>query len=186
MKAEDQIKIINDAINKAKEDLKPLAFNFIFWGVLTISMSLFHYFFSSIVETSKYSALIYWTVLPLIGLIYTMYYNIKIVQKMGFQTVVGRSLSIIWGVFGISWLILILSSLIIGHFPVASIIFLIGVTTLTTGRIIRNNSISIGGIILFFIYLYILTNPDLNLLLINSIGIFFGFLLPGLSLYYKK
>ena len=115
-----------------------------------------------------------------------MYYNIKIVQKMGFQTVVGRSLSIIWGVFGISWLILILSSLIIGHFPVASIIFLIGVTTLTTGRIIRNNSISIGGIILFFIYLYILTNPDLNLLLINSIGIFFGFLLPGLSLYYKK
>ena len=36
MKAEDQIKIINDAINKAKEDLKQLAFKIIFWGVLNI------------------------------------------------------------------------------------------------------------------------------------------------------
>ena len=134
MKAENQIKIINDAINKIKEDLKPLAFNFIFWGVLTISMSLFHYFFSSIVEMSKYSALIYWTVLPLTGLIYTMYYNIKIVQKMGFQTIIGRSLSIIWGVFEFHGLF---NSFISnrGDFPVASIIFLIGVTTLTTGKL---------------------------------------------------
>ena len=45
MNKEEQIKIINETIAKTKFTLKPLGYNFIFWGFLIISMSLFHYFF---------------------------------------------------------------------------------------------------------------------------------------------
>ena len=41
MTKEEQLSIINDAIQNAKYNLKPLGFNFIFWGVLIISMSSF-------------------------------------------------------------------------------------------------------------------------------------------------
>ena len=33
MKSVDQTKLVNDTINKTKENLKPSSFNLIFWGV---------------------------------------------------------------------------------------------------------------------------------------------------------
>ncbi len=186
MDLKQQIEIINNSINQTKENLRPLAFNFVFWGSLIIIMSLFHFFFTSLIEFYEYSALIYWTSIPFLGFLFSLYYNIKMGHKIGFQTIIGRSLSVIWSVFFISWIVLIISSFIIKKSPVESIIFLLGVTTLTTGRIIRNVYITIGGFVLLFVYLYLLTNPNLNLLLINSVALFFGFLLPGLSLYYKR
>ena len=55
MTKEDQINLINSTINKARENLRPLSFNLIFWGVVINLMSAFHYFFGPIVEYSKYS-----------------------------------------------------------------------------------------------------------------------------------
>ena len=43
MTKEEQIKIINDAIIQTKTSLKPLGYNLLFWGILIISMSLFHF-----------------------------------------------------------------------------------------------------------------------------------------------
>jgi hypothetical protein len=46
MEKEEQIKLINETIKKTKENLKPLSFNLIFWGVFINVLSLIHYFFS--------------------------------------------------------------------------------------------------------------------------------------------
>ncbi len=70
MTKEDQINIINSTINKARENLRPLSFNLIFWGVMINLMSAFHYFFEPIVEYSKYSVLLYWTIIPILGMVY--------------------------------------------------------------------------------------------------------------------
>ena len=52
MTKEEQLNIINDAIKQTKSNLKPLGYNLIFWSVVIISMSLFHYFFPQIVHES--------------------------------------------------------------------------------------------------------------------------------------
>ena len=130
MNKEEQIKIINETIAKTKFTLKPLGYNFIFWGFLIISMSLFHYFFPEIVQFNVYSAVIYWVLIPLLGMIYTTYYNIKIVKKIGYETILGRVIKIIWGVFGGSWIAIVTISFYLETYdnPAQDILFLLGVT----------------------------------------------------------
>ena len=73
-------------------------------------MSVFHYFFSDLVQFSYYSSTIYWVLFPLLGMIYTTYYNIKIGNKIGYETILGRVIKIIWGVFGVSWIAIVIIS----------------------------------------------------------------------------
>ena len=99
MKTQEQIQLINDTINKTKENLKSSAPNFIFWGALIATMSLIHYGFPEIIQKTRYSALIYWVSIPILGMALTVIYNIKKREKRGFETHIGRALKIIWGVF---------------------------------------------------------------------------------------
>ena len=104
MTKEEQLSIINDTIKKTKYNLKPLGYSLIFWSVVVISMSLFHYFFPQIVQYSYYSSTIYWVSIPLLGMVYTTYYNIKTGIKIGYETQLGRVIRIIWAVFGFAWI----------------------------------------------------------------------------------
>ena len=186
MTNEEQIKIINETIAKTKFSLKPLGYNLIFWGLLIISMSVFHYFFPDLVQFSYYSSTIYWVLFPLLGMIYTTYYNIKIGNKIGYETILGRVIKIIWGVFGGSWLAIVIISLIYNDNPVQDILFLLGVTLTMSGLIIKFNKITLGGILLILFVIYTYFVPDLNFLLVNVVGITFGMLLPGFALYFYK
>ena len=186
MNKEEQIKIINETIAKTKFTLKPLGYNFIFWGFLIISMSLFHYFFPEIVQFNVYSAVIYWVLIPLLGMIYTTYYNIKTGKTIGYETILGRVIKIIWGVFGGSWIALVTISLIYNYNPALDILFLLGVTLTMSGLIIKFNKITLGGILLILFVIYTYFVPDLNFLLVNVVGITFGMLLPGFALYFYK
>ena len=188
MNKEEQIKIINETIAKTKFTLKPLGYNFIFWGFLIISMSLFHYFFPEIVQFNVYSAVIYWVLIPLLGMIYTTYYNIKIVKKIGYETILGRVIKIIWGVFGGSWIAIVTISFYLETYdnPAQDILFLLGLTLTMSGLIIKFNKITLGGILLILFVVYTYFVPDLNFLLVNVVGITFGMLLPGFALYFYK
>ena len=95
MTKEEQLSIINDAIKKTKFNLKPLGYNFIFWGVLINLMTFFHFFFPQIVQFTYYSSTIYWILIPLLGMVYTTYYNIKTGNIIGYETQLGRVIRII-------------------------------------------------------------------------------------------
>ena len=110
MEAQDQIQLINDTINKTKENLKESSFNFIFWGLLIAVLSFFHYAFPEVVQQTNYSTLLYWVLIPVIGMAITVTYNIKTSTKVGYETYMGRTLKIIWGVFNISWILLVFIS----------------------------------------------------------------------------
>ena len=186
MTKQEQLNIINDAIKQTKINLKPLGFNLIFWSMVIISMSLFHYFFPKIVQYSYYSALIYWVSIPVLGMIYTTYYNIKSGIKIGYETQLDRVIRIIWAVFGLAWIFTVGISLLYNVNPVQDILFLLGIVLIMTGLIIKFYNITIGGIGLLIFTVYTYYNPGLNLLLVNVIGISFGMLIPGLSLYFQK
>ncbi len=78
MNSTEHIKLINDTINKTRVTLKPLSFNFIFWGLFLNVMSIIHYLFPSFIQQTDYSSSIYWISLPLLGMIYMTRWNIKI------------------------------------------------------------------------------------------------------------
>jgi hypothetical protein len=181
---EKQIETINNVINSTKENLKPLSVNFIFWGLLITLMSLFHYAFPSLIHSSQ---LLYWTVLPLIGMILTVYYNIKIRKKAGYETYLSRVIKIIWGVFNLSWIYIIVLSFTLKSFhPVPPILFLLSIILIITGLIIKFKPVTIGGIFLTIFTFYLNFNPEFNLLLVNVVGVSLGMLVPGLSLFYSK
>ena len=73
-----QIETIAGVINRTKENLKPISINFIFWGIFIIVLSLFHYVFPYVIESTKYSAMLYWTILPIAGMLLTVYYNLVV------------------------------------------------------------------------------------------------------------
>ena len=181
---EKQIETINNVINSTKENLKPISVNFIFWGLLITLMSLFHYAFPSLIHPSQ---LLYWTVLPLIGMILTVYYNIKIRKKVGYETYLSRVIKIIWGVFNLSWIYIIVLSFTLKSFhPVPPILFLLSIILIITGLIIKFKPVTIGGIFLTIFTFYLNFNPEINLLLVNIVGVSLGMLVPGLSLFYSK
>ena len=184
---EQQIEIINSVIKSTKENLKPLSVNFIFWGFLIIAMSLFNYVFPSLFQSAQYSKLLFWTVVPLIGMILTVYYNINIRKKTGYETYLSRVIKIIWGVFNLSWIYIIALSFTLKSFhPVPPILFLLGMMLIITGLIIKFKPITLGGIFLTIFTFYLNFNPGINLLLVNIIGVSLGMLVPGLSLFYSK
>ena len=186
MTKEEQLNIINDAIKQTKSNLKPLGYNLIFWSIVIISMSLFHYFFPQIVQYSYYSSTIYWVSIPILGIVYTTYYNIKTGNKIGYETQLYRVIRIIWGVFGLAWIFTVGISLLYNINPVQDILFLLAIVLIMTGLIIKFHNITIGGIGLLIFTVYTYYNPGINLLLVNVIGISFGMLIPGLSLYLQK
>ena len=183
----DQIEVIASVINNTRENLKPLSINFIFWGCLVIVMSLFNYAFPSLIASTQYGDVLFWTVLPLIGMILTIYYNIKYRNKTGYETYLNRVVKIIWGVFNLSWIYIIALSFTIKSFhPVPPILFLLGMMLIITGLIIKFKPITLGGIFLTIFTFYLNFNPGINLLLVNIIGVSLGILVPGLSLFYSK
>ena len=185
--SKDQIEAIASAINNTRENLKPLSINFIFWGCLVIVMSLFNYAFPSLIASTQYGDVLFWTVLPLIGMILTIYYNIKYRNKTGYETYLNRVVKIIWGVFNLSWIYIIALSFTLKSFhPVPPILFLLGMILIITGLIIKFKPITLGGIFLTIFTFYLNFNPGINLLLVNIIGVSLGMLVPGLSLFYSK
>ena len=186
MTKEDQINLINSTINKARENLRPLSFNLIFWGVVINLMSAFHYFFRPIVEFSKYSVVLYWTIIPILGMVYMIRWNIKRGIEKGYETVLDRTIKIIWSVFGFGWIFILISSFLIGKSPVPLILFLLGLLLVMNGLIIKFKPLTIGGVILLIFVFINETNPNINYLIVNMIGVTLGILIPGLFLYRMK
>ena len=184
---EEQIEVISKVINSTKENLKPLSLNFIFWGSLIVVMSLIHYSIPRFIQYTEYSSLLFWTILPMLGMLFTIVYNIKIRKVLGYETYLNRVIKIIWGIFNLSWLVMVVTSLLNGiNNPVPEILFLLSTTLITTGIIIKFKPILIGGILLMLFTIYINFNPNINFLIVNIIGVSLGMLLPGISLYFSK
>lgn len=186
MKSVEQIKLINETINKTKENLKPLSFNLIFWGTIINIMSLVHYLFPSFIQHTKYTVLAYWVILPTLGMIYTIRWNIKKGIEIGYETIMNRTIKIIWGVFGFGWMLIVFTALLNGFNPVPLILFLLGLVLMMNGLIIKFKPLTAGGIVMFMFIYSIILNPDANYLLVNMAGVTLGMLIPGIFLSRMK
>ena len=81
MNPSNQLLLINEAINKTKEQFKPTSVNFIFWGILITPMSITHLLLPEFIQRSRYSSLLFWTFILVIGIILTIVHYIKESEK---------------------------------------------------------------------------------------------------------
>ncbi|MBU78964.1 MAG: hypothetical protein CMD29_02425 [Flavobacteriales bacterium] len=187
MKSNDQIKLINDTINKAKENLKPLGYNLLFWGIYINVLSAIHYFFGPFIFQKMFHVWIYWVAFPLLGMIYMTRWNIKRGIKIGYETIIGRVMRIIWAVFGLGWVSIIIISMITKSFhPTPLILFLLGLVLIMNGLIIKFKPLTAGGIVIFMFIYSLISNPEANYLIVNMVAVTFGMLIPGFFLYKMK
>lgn len=187
MKSNDQIKLINDTINKTKENLKPLGYNLLFWGIFINVLSAIHYFLGSFIFQKMFHVWIYWIAFPLLGMIYMTRWNIKRGIKIGYETIIGRVIGIIWAVFGLGWVSIIIISMITKSFhPTPLILFLLGLVLIMNGLIIKFKPLTAGGIVIFMFIYSLISNPDANYLIVNMVAVTFGMLIPGFFLYKMK
>ena len=113
MESKKQIEIINQMINKTKEQLRPFSLNLIFWGVLISIMSIIYFNVLHLFEADIYHIL-FWSIIPLLGSGFMTNYNIKAGRKIGYETHLSRTIKIIWITFGIAWIFIILLSVFHG------------------------------------------------------------------------
>ena len=186
MNHSEQLNLINEAINKTKEQLEPTSVNFIFWGLLISIMSLIHYSFPEFIQKTSYSSLLYWTIIPVIGVILTAIYNIKIDTKLGYETHLGRALKFTWGVFNLAWILLVAMSFFKNQNPIEDILFLFGVILLITALLIKFKPLIFGSLIILASSIFLGFNSSINPLLVNAFAAFVGLFIPGLSLYLSK
>ena len=182
----DQLNLITETINKAREELSPTSINFIFWGALIAGMSLIHFLFPDFIQSSKYSTLAYWTIIPIFGMIVTVIYNIKVRIKKGYETHLSRALKIIWGVFNIGWIIIVVLSYFTREQSTGFILFLLSIILIISGLLIRFKPLTTGGALVLICSILVILDLGIHPLLLNSIAALSGLFMPGLYLYLNK
>ena len=76
-------------------------------------MSITHLLHLEFIQRNRYSSVLFWTVIPVIGMIMSIVYNIKMGVKKGYETHLGRALKITWGVFNIAWIAIVVMSILV-------------------------------------------------------------------------
>ena len=188
MDTKEHIEIINQMINKTKEQLRPFSLNLIFWGALISIMSIIYFNLLHLFETDMHHIL-FWTITPFFGAVFMTNYNIKMGREIGYETHLSRTIKIIWSIFGIAWLFIILLSAIQG-FAGATIQFLILFTSaiclLISGILIKFLPVTLGGASILLILTLSSLIPEISYTYVNLLSLTLGFTVPGLFLYFHK
>jgi hypothetical protein len=188
MESKEHIEIINQMINKTKEQLRPFSLNLIFWGALISIMSIIYFNVLHLFETNIHHIL-FWTIIPFFGFVFMTNYNIKMGREIGYETHLSRTIKIIWSIFGIAWLFIILLSAIQG-FAGGTIQFLILFTSaiclLISGILIKFLPVTLGGASILLILTLSSLIPEISYTYVNLFSLSLGFTIPGLFLYFHK
>ena len=188
MESDEHIEIINQMINKTKEQLSPFSLNLIFWGALISVMSIIYFNVLHLFETNMHH-IMFWTIIPFLAAIFMTNYNIRIGREIGYETHLSRTIKIIWSTFGIAWLFIILLSALQGYAG-STIQFLILFTSaiclLISGILIKYLPVTLGGSSILLILTLSAVMPEISYTYVNLFSLNLGFTIPGLFLYFHK
>ncbi|MBN1927090.1 MAG: hypothetical protein JW798_14760 [Prolixibacteraceae bacterium] len=185
------LQVIREMIQVSHKKIKHDGILFIVWGWLMTVHYTFLFVFRKVVMTYDFDKIIKITVnlLPLFGLIFSVYYILK--QRKKVQTYIGISLRYVW----ISLIVcLSLTNMIIFNvihevnFELQHPIFmiLIAFATVVTGGILRYRLIIFGGIA-FGILAYISSYFSLEIQILLEAGAWLlAFIIPGHILYANR
>jgi uncharacterized membrane-anchored protein len=186
MEHQQKIDLIAEAINRSKQNLKPLAFQFLLWGSLVPLGGLCQYFLISTVGFQPNQILWLWLNIVIVGFVFSSIYAYKKRKEQGYETTVDRFLKIFWTVYGLSYMLLLVISFVQHFNPTSIILFYSGIGTLITGLVTRFKPLVLGAVVLLVCSIFCLFVPKSILILVSSVGIFVGYFIPGFILKFQK
>lgn len=179
METMKSLKIIEEMMKESQKSLHQYSVYFIIWGAVMGIAGLAEFFLIDLINTP-------WIVWPIAGGVGGAILAFQQRKKTSqLETPIDRVMKYVWISFGLCLLFVIIYSISYQMAPHSLILLLAANATFISGAITKNKALLIGGIILlitalisgFFVH-------DKWISLVYTIGMFGGYLLPGL--YVKK
>ena len=174
---QESLVIIQQMMNKTKEQLFDNSNLFLLWGFAAFICTVTQYF---LIKTNIQNSEAVWIAMPIIAVIH-IYIVIKQRSKIKVQTYNGNAISALWTAIGFAFIsIVFFASQKINILPTIILLYAIG--TFVTGKIIDFKPLVIGGSICFLLSIVIAFIKDENHLLIMAAAILISYIIPGFLL----
>ena len=173
----ESLHIISDAINKTRENIRGQSFYYLLWGWIVTIASFSHYVLAS--NTNFKMEYLPWLILIPIGWITSIAYSIKREKTKPYQTYFELFLKYLWIVLGISFILVVFISAKLKINPTALVLLLAGIGTFISGLTLKFKPLIIGGLLLFIFSIISLFVDKSYILLIHTIAIIVGYLIPA-------
>ena len=180
----ESLELIAETIAKTKENFKYQSFYYLIWGWLVAGASLFQYILIKFTDFEM--NYLPWPILMSIGAIITIIYSIRLGRVMQTETYLGNFIKNLWIVLGVSFIFMLFISIKLEFWPAPGVLLLAGIGTMVSGLTMKFKPLIFGGIIfaIFSIVTVYFTGPEQ--LVLNSIAIILGYLIPGYLLKNSK
>ena len=174
---QESLVIIQQMMNKTKEQLFDNSNLFLLWGFAAFICTVTQYI---LIKINIQNSEAVWIAMPIIAVIH-IYIVIKQRSKIKVQTYNGNAISALWTAIGFAFIsIVFFASQKINILPTIILLYAIG--TFVTGKIIDFKPLVIGGSICFLLSIVIAFIKDENQLLIMAAAILISYIIPGFLL----
>ena len=174
---QESLVIIQQMMNKTKEQLFDNSNLFLLWGFAAFICTVTQYI---LIKINIQNSEAVWIAMPIIAVIH-IYIVIKQRSKIKVQTYNGNAISALWTAIGFAFIsIVFFASQKINILPTIILLYAIG--TFVTGKIIDFKPLVIGGSISFLLSIAIAFIKDENQLLIMAAAILISYIIPGFLL----
>jgi hypothetical protein len=178
----DSLKLITDVISKTRDNIKTQSFCFLLWGWLIAAASILFYILQQFTSSKLFFLPFPLLVVP--GIIVTLIYFNR--SSYASETYLTGFLRQLWLVLGISFIIVVLISLLEGLAPFTFTLVIAGIGTLVSGLVMRFKPLIFGGIIFLLMAIGSAFVRDSVTPLLQGIAVVAGYLIPGYLLKYSK
>lgn len=165
----ESLNLISEAIHKTKENIKGQSFYYIMWGwIITIASF-----------TDFKQDYLPWFILIPLGWIFSITYGIKSEKVKPYESYFDSFLKYLWVVLGVSFIVAVFVSVSLRINPTPLVLLLAGIGTLVSGLTLKFKPLSIGGVFLFGFAIASLFIDKSLILLIHTIAVIVGYLIPA-------
>lgn len=179
---EKNLALISEMIASTRNKISEDGFHVIFWGILLVACCIVQFVMIRFMNMANESNFV-WTVLPILGVPFSVWYGKRQGNKRQVKTFVDEFYKYIWIGFGVSIFCVIYLSIAYKHSPTSFIMILMGFAVFVAGVVLKFKPLVYGAIVFWissFIYFY--ANDYGPQLLVFAISIILGYIVPGILL----
>lgn len=180
MTHEESLELIQSMINTARHKVADDGFHLILWGILVIACCLLNYFLFQ-AGYGNISGLP-WLFMPVVGVPAGIIYERRFRRSAGIRTVVDTNIKYLWWSYGGALFLVLFYSGSIQVSPVPYILMITGMVTFASGLMLRFRPMMAGGVVFFILTLACLWVQPVDQLLLEALGVFLGYIIPGIIL----
>jgi hypothetical protein len=180
---QESLNIIADTISRTKENIKENSFYFLLWGWL-IAIASFSFFFLQKYTNFEYYFLSF-PLLVSVGIITTILVYRKR-KASSTETYLIYFLSRMWGVLGLSFIIVVFINVSQKLPPFTYTLLIAGIGILVSGWAMKFKPLIIGGVLFLVSAIGSIYIADDYKVLLEGVAMIVGYLIPGYLLKYSN